>query len=90
MRMRGDEDHPFSAGELPPKVNQFLDRAYHPDRILIPLRRVGAKRSGEFEPVTWEVALRDGGVANSLTSDTLTNWGGGVAFYDTLVEVSRL
>jgi hypothetical protein len=27
-------------------------------------------------------------VANSLTNDTLTEWGGGVAFYDTLVEVS--
>ena len=61
VRMRGDKDHPFSAGELCPKVNRFLDRVYHPDRILTPLRRVGAKGSGEFEPVTWEVALRDVG-----------------------------
>ncbi|MEC7579472.1 MAG: molybdopterin-dependent oxidoreductase, partial [Actinomycetota bacterium] len=38
----------------------------------------------------WEQHHRDGNVANSLTSDTLTDWGGGVAFYDTLVEVSRL
>jgi hypothetical protein len=29
-------------------------------------------------------------VANSLTNDTLTEWGGGAAFYDTLVEVSSL
>jgi anaerobic selenocysteine-containing dehydrogenase len=28
------------------------------------------------------------GTANSLTSDTLTDWGGGVAYSDTLVEVS--
>jgi anaerobic selenocysteine-containing dehydrogenase len=27
--------------------------------------------------------------ANSLTSDTLTDWGGGVAYLDTLVEVAR-
>jgi anaerobic selenocysteine-containing dehydrogenase len=27
--------------------------------------------------------------ANSLTSDTLTDWGGGVAYSDTLVEISR-
>jgi hypothetical protein len=27
-------------------------------------------------------------VANSLTNDTLTEWGGGVAFYDTMVEVA--
>ena len=39
VRMRGDEDHPFSAGELCPKVNRFLDRVYR-DRILTPLRRV--------------------------------------------------
>ena len=73
VRMRGDEDHPFSAGELCPKVNRFLDRVYHPDRILTPLRRVGAKGSGEFEPVTWEVALRD--VGERLT-DLVNNHGG--------------
>ena len=73
VRMRGDEDHPFSAGELCPKVNRFLDRVYHPDRILTPLRRIGAKGSGEFEPVTWEVALRD--VGERLTD--LVNTHGG-------------
>jgi anaerobic selenocysteine-containing dehydrogenase len=30
------------------------------------------------------------GTANSLTSDTLTDWGGGVAYGDTLVQVSPL
>ncbi len=73
VRMRGDEDHPFSAGELCPKVNRFLDRVYHPDRILTPLRLVGAKGSGAFEPVTWEVALRD--VGERLTD--LVNTHGG-------------
>lgn len=73
VRMRGDEDHPFSVGELCPKVNRFLDRVYHPDRILTPLRRVGAKGSGDFEPVTWEVALRD--VGQRLTD--LVNLHGG-------------
>ena len=73
VRMRGDEDHPFSAGELCPKVNRFLDRVYHPGRILTPLRRVGAKGSGEFESVTWEVALRD--VGERLTD--LVNTHGG-------------
>ena len=28
------------------------------------------------------------GTANSLTSDTLTDWGGGVAYADTLVQVA--
>jgi anaerobic selenocysteine-containing dehydrogenase len=37
----------------------------------------------------WRDHHDDGHVANSLTSDTLTEWGGGVAYSDTLVEVER-
>jgi hypothetical protein len=29
-------------------------------------------------------------VANSLTNDKLTEWGGGVAFSDTLIEVASI
>lgn len=57
VKLRGNPDHPFSQGELCPKVNRFLDRVYAPDRILHPLRRVGPKGSGEFEQVSWDVAL---------------------------------
>ena len=35
----------------------------------------------------WSAAHPDGKVANSLTNDTLTDWGGGVAYSDTLVQV---
>jgi anaerobic selenocysteine-containing dehydrogenase len=37
----------------------------------------------------WRHQHPDGKVANSLTNDTLTEWGGGVAYSDTLVEVER-
>ena len=37
----------------------------------------------------WGAAHPDGLVANSLTNDTLTDWGGGVAFGDTLVSIAR-
>ncbi len=36
----------------------------------------------------WGDHHRDGRVANALTSDTLTDWGGGVAFSDTLVAIT--
>jgi anaerobic dimethyl sulfoxide reductase subunit A len=35
----------------------YLQRQYHPDRLLTPLRRLGRRGEGEFQPVTWEQAL---------------------------------
>ena len=35
----------------------------------------------------WSRHHPDGRIANSLTNDTLTDWGGGVAYSDTLVQV---
>lgn len=64
VKLRGDASHPFTRGELCPKVNRFLDRVHHPDRLLHPLVRVGPKGSGRYERVTWELALAT--VAGSL------------------------
>jgi len=46
VKMRGNAQHPYSQGELCPKVNRYLDRVYSPERILYPLIRTGAKGSG--------------------------------------------
>ncbi len=55
--VRGNPDHPFTQGGLCVKVNHYEERVHHPDRILYPLRRKGAKGSGQFERITWDAAI---------------------------------
>ncbi|MGB0741777.1 MAG: molybdopterin-dependent oxidoreductase, partial [Planctomycetaceae bacterium] len=59
VRLYGDRSHPFTRGVLCAKVNHYLERVYHPDRLLYPLRRCGKKGSGSFERISWEAALQE-------------------------------
>ena len=58
-KLYGDPAHPFTRGTLCAKVNHYLERVYHPDRVLHPLKRVGPKGEGRFVRVSWDEALTD-------------------------------
>jgi anaerobic selenocysteine-containing dehydrogenase len=49
--------HPNTQGFICDKLGKFDRRVYHPDRILYPQRRVGAKGEGRFERISWDDAL---------------------------------
>jgi anaerobic selenocysteine-containing dehydrogenase len=57
VRVAGDPDHPFTRGFLCTKVNRYVERTYHRDRLLYPMRRIGPKGSARFEQVSWDEAL---------------------------------
>ncbi|MEO7086722.1 MAG: molybdopterin oxidoreductase family protein [Gemmatimonadaceae bacterium] len=60
VRVAGDPDHPFTRGFLCAKVNRYIERTYHPDRVLYPMRRISPKGSApQFERVSWDDALAD-------------------------------
>lgn len=57
IEVRGDPDHPFTAGFACTKTNRDAELINSPERLSVPLRRVGHKGEGRFTPITWDAAL---------------------------------
>jgi len=66
VKVAGDPDHPVTRGFLCTKVNRYVERTYHRDRLLYPMRRIGRKGEGRFERISWDDAL--GTIADRLNA----------------------
>lgn len=57
LKVTGSAAHAPTAGVLCTKVARYTERTYHANRVLHPLRRVGAKGEGRFERIGWNEAI---------------------------------
>ncbi|MDT2021550.1 molybdopterin oxidoreductase family protein [Methylocella sp. CPCC 101449] len=56
-RIHGAKDQSYTAGVICAKVARYAERVHHPERLLHPLKRIGAKGEGRFQRITWDEAL---------------------------------
>jgi anaerobic selenocysteine-containing dehydrogenase len=56
-RVRGAAENTYTAGVICAKVARYAERIYHPGRLMVPQRRLGAKGEGRWQEISWETAL---------------------------------
>jgi anaerobic selenocysteine-containing dehydrogenase len=66
-RVRGAEGQSYTRGVVCAKVARYADRQHHPERLSVPLRRIGEKGCGRdgFAQISWDDAFDE--VAERLT-----------------------
>ena len=66
-RVRGAEGQSYTQGVVCAKVARYAERQHHPERLSVPLRRIGPKGAGRdaFRLISWDDALDE--VAERLT-----------------------
>ncbi len=59
VKLEGNPEHVSTRGRLCAKGNSGMWTSYDPDRILYPLKRVGARGEGKWKRITWDEALAE-------------------------------
>jgi anaerobic selenocysteine-containing dehydrogenase len=58
-KLEGSPQNPVNAGKLCARGQAGLQVLYHPDRITKPIKRTGARGSGQFEAISWDDAIKE-------------------------------
>jgi anaerobic selenocysteine-containing dehydrogenase len=77
-RVRGAAAQSYTQGVVCAKVARYAERQHHPERLSVPLRRIGEKGCGRdgFVPISWDEALDE--VAEGLTRAAVRHGSGAV------------
>jgi anaerobic selenocysteine-containing dehydrogenase len=59
VKVNGNRHNPNNNGRTCPKGQAALQLLYSPDRVQTPLKRVGERGEGRWEPVSWDQAIGD-------------------------------
>jgi len=59
VKLEGNPEHVSTRGRLCAKGNSGMWYTYNPDRVLYPLKRVGARGEGKWKRITWDEALAE-------------------------------
>ena len=57
IKIEGNPNDPNSRGRLCARGQAGLNHLYHPERLLYPLKRVGARGEGKWKRISWDEAL---------------------------------
>lgn len=59
IKVEGTKEHPTNHGLLCTRGQANRQYIYREDRVRTPLRRVGARGEGRFEPISWDEAMEE-------------------------------
>lgn len=59
VKVRPDPDGPLNHGRACMKGMSVMEQMYHPQRLTVPLRRVGERGSGRWEEISWDEVYND-------------------------------
>lgn len=77
VKVKNDKTHPVSKNGICRKMQHYEQDIYSMDRLMKPMRRVGKKGEGKFEPISWNEAVRE---ITDHFKDIIEKWGSEAIF----------